>query len=241
MEGIERLCPEAQRVNSFPPFAQNRLPPTNPWYEAALLHAAGLPAQYFSRKTFFRILPVPPLGRFSTNSTDFGILNLGQVLPAVIENFRFGNFVARLRGVMRALGPRPICQSGTAITAHSSTAGCAERTRSISAEAMFSPPLKIMSLARSTNQDITFFVDGRQVAGVEPAIADRLSRGLRLIPVACHHHVTAHDNFAHFLAVRLARPCRGCPPRGFPFPPAQIPPSPCAAVDLPRDSPEDGP
>ncbi len=38
----------------------------------------GCPAQYFSRKVFLRILPVPPLGRLSTNSTDLGILNLAR-------------------------------------------------------------------------------------------------------------------------------------------------------------------
>ena len=44
-------------------------------------------------------------------------------------------------------------------------------------------------------------VDHGRVAGVEPAVADRGGRGVRVVVVALHHDVAAHDDLAESLAV----------------------------------------
>jgi hypothetical protein len=57
------------------------------------------------------------------------------------------------------------------------------------------------------DQDVALLVDDGHVAGVEPAVADRRGRGLRVLVVAVHDGVRADDDLADLLAVgRTSRP-----------------------------------
>ena len=51
------------------------------------------------------------------------------------------------------------------------------------------------------NENVTFLIKGGQVARVKPTVAKGGGRGFRLTPVAFHHHVAAHHDFPHLLAV----------------------------------------
>ena len=54
----------------------------------------------------------------------------------------------------------------------------------------------IMSLERSLRVRKPSRVEAADVAGVQPAVAQRLGGGLRVVPVAGHHHVAADHDLA---------------------------------------------
>ena len=62
-----------------------------------------------------------------------------------------------------------------------------------------------MSFSRSRSSIVAVRVHDAEVAGVEPAAAERLRRRLLVAEVALHDVVAAHDDLAHRLAVARAR------------------------------------
>src|SRR4051794_27425863 len=53
------------------------------------------------------------------------------------------------------------------------------------------------------DEEVPVLVDLRQVAAVEPAVADRLARGIGPVPIALHHVVPADDDLADLAAMHL--------------------------------------
>ncbi len=61
---------------------------------------------------------------------------------------------------------------------------------------MFIPPLMMQILGPVVQREEALGVEAADVAGVQPPAAQRLGGGLRLVPVAGHHHVATHDDLA---------------------------------------------
>ena len=61
---------------------------------------------------------------------------------------------------------------------------------------MLLPPLMTRSLLRSSSVRKPSSFEPADVAGAEPAVADRRRGGLGLLPIALHHDVTAHAHLA---------------------------------------------
>ena len=100
-----------------------------------------------------------------------------------------------------ATGTSPRFSSGAATTAHSRTLGCAPSATSISTEEMFSPDADDDVLRAVLDEHVAGLVDGRHVAGVQPAVANRGRGRLGVAVVAVHHRVAADDDLADLLAV----------------------------------------
>src|SRR6266536_4096231 len=107
------------------------------------------PAQYCSRRANFCTFPVAVLGKASTNSMVLGALKWAMWSR---QNLMISCSLACWFGLSttRAFGTSPHLGSGTPTTATSSTAGCSYSSPSTSTDEIFSPPLTITSLARST-------------------------------------------------------------------------------------------
>ena len=75
--------------------------------------------------------------------------------------------------------------------------GCARSWSSSTAGATFLPPAVTMSLLLAAgDRQEAVVVDRAEIAGLEPAVGERLVGGLLVAPVAAEHHAAAHQQLA---------------------------------------------
>ena len=130
---------------------------------------------------------------------------VGRELRAAVREQRLGLDRLRRRAAPRtAAGTSPRCSCGTPTTAQSSTGSNVFTTSSISAGAMFCPPRMISSFSRPVMVRKPFSSAFGEIAGVVPAVAQRLRGLLRLVEIAGHHVRAAHDQLALLAGVDIA-------------------------------------
>ena len=95
----------------------------------------------------------------------------------------------------------PHLSSATPNTLHSATAGCLASTASTSPGKILKPAAVDHLAKTAADVHVAAIVDEAEIAGVEPAIHDRLRRHVGSVEVAAHHERPAHDDLAD-LAVR---------------------------------------
>ena len=100
-------------------------------------------------------------------------------------------------------------------------AGCEHSASSTSIDDTFSPPLMITSFLRSEMVQVALVVDDAAVAGVEPAVGDRVGGGVGLLPVPSSTTLLPRQHLALLVeragarrarAHRRARACVPVPP-----------------------------
>src|SRR5437773_11573894 len=135
---------------------------------------SGFPRERSSRSLYFSTRSVGVLGSAARNSHSRGTWNFASRSAA---NARSSSSATGSLATTNALISCPSTGSGTPITAASATRGCSRRVFSISTEETFSPPRRITSLAVDEVEPAVL-VDEAEVAGQEPAVAERRHRRL---------------------------------------------------------------
>ena len=96
----------------------------------------------------------------------------------------------------KAVTASPHSVSGSPSTATSPTAGCAAITSSTSFGMMLDAPERMTSFSRPDDGKPAVAVERADVAGVQPAVAQRLAGRLLVLPIAGHDIAALHQHFA---------------------------------------------